>query len=165
MPNRKKLTRKAKRRLLELLGEGKTLTAAAAELGVSRECVRLHRRQSARFDRRVRKAVAEAGLDFEIKPDPLYEKAMAGDFPSMRKFLVERSRHLPPLDPNKWYYPDSDRLAELRQAGVFDERPAPPEAEPVEPPKLYAPEEEPARVDEPAVLPLQQPGDSAASTA
>lgn len=87
-----KLTKKMKKKIIEMLEEGQTLIEIAKALGISRTAIWYARKQDSEFDKQVVEARDKA---VEMVEDALFLKAMSGDTTAMIFYLKNRA-------PERW---------------------------------------------------------------
>ncbi len=104
MANIKKFVREKRAQYLELVGQGNTLTYAADLIGVSYETIRLYRTAHPSYDKKV---LAARMTQVDMVADALYTSALGGNVTAQIFLLVNRTRHLPRNDPEKWMHLNS----------------------------------------------------------
>jgi hypothetical protein len=89
VPTFDRFDKKARDKYLKLLARGEHRSIAAETVGVSRGLVWLYRKQFPEFGELEKQAEIRANGNIE---NVLYKKAEAGDFPSIRMWLHNRSK-------------------------------------------------------------------------
>lgn len=108
MANIVKFDKVKRAQYLKLVGDGNTLTYAANLLGVSYETVRLYREKHPSYNEKV---LATRKTKIDMVADALYTGAVGGNVTAQIFFLVNRTRHLPRDDPEKWMNLNSIEVA------------------------------------------------------